>query len=91
MKTIMSSQNPIIKQCTQLKKKFRDQYDAFLVEGDKLVLEAINLERVKYLLVREDRVADFQEHAKKWKKPFAYLLLFLKKLPTPLPAKVLWR
>lgn len=69
MKTITSSQNPIIKQCTQLKKKkFRDQYDAFLVEGDKLVLEAINLERVKYLLVREDRVADFQEHAKKMEK-----------------------
>lgn len=69
MKTITSSQNPIIKQCTQLKKKkFRDQYDTFLVEGDKLVLEAINLERVKYLLVREDRVADFQEHAKKMEK-----------------------
>ena len=60
MKTIASKDNPTIRRCLALhSKKYRDRYGEFLVEGTKLVEEALHLKRVRRLLVREDRAQAF--------------------------------
>ncbi|MGI6722419.1 MAG: TrmH family RNA methyltransferase [Anaerovoracaceae bacterium] len=54
MRTISSRENEIYKRCRQLeRRKYRDRYGQFMVEGRKIVAEAVKRERVQMLIFRE--------------------------------------
>ena len=54
---ITSLENDKIKKCIKLKdKKYRDQYNEFLVEGDHLVIEAYRSGLLEEILIKDDVV-----------------------------------
>ncbi len=55
MKRIGSRENPVIKECRSLKeKKYRQRYGRYIIEGHKLVREALSSGQPLQVMVRED-------------------------------------
>lgn len=63
MKVITSRENHYIKECVKLKKrKYRDQTGLFVIEGPKMLSEAVNSPNIKlaYIFIEKSLAEDFQ-------------------------------